>query len=258
MKVLSLIFFIIVGLAPKISLAEFDHSHKEFNKILRQNVVSDQKQTLVKYQELKKDPSLLDKYLETLSIVSQKEFDSFLKKEQLAFLINAYNAFTLKLIVKNYPVDSIKDIGSLFKSAWKKNFFKLLGETRNLDYIEHDKIRKDFDEPRIHFAVNCASISCPNLQNFAFTAQKMDQQLNISARLFILDETKNRYDSKKNKIVLSKIFKWYGGDFKKKYGHYLNYIAPIISKDPLVQKKIKGEDISTSFFNYDWNLNDRK
>lgn len=245
-------------LVSTVTMADFDHGHKSWDAFLKQNVLYSQKQTLVKYQDIKKNVAPLNTYLDTLSKVSIKEYDSFTEKQRLAFLINAYNAFTLKLIVKNYPVDSIKDIGSLFRSAWKKKFFILLGEERHLDYIEHGKIRKDFKEPRIHFAVNCASISCPNLQNFAFTAEKLDSQLNISARLFILDETKNRYDSAKNKIYLSKIFKWYGGDFKNKYGHYLNYIALVISKDPKIQEKVKGKDIETSFLSYDWNLNDNK
>ena len=245
-------------LVSTVTMADFDHGHKSWDAFLKQNVLYSQKQTLVKYQDIKKNVAPLNTYLDTLSKVSIKEYDSFTEKQRLAFLINAYNAFTLKLIVKNYPVDSIKDIGSLFRSAWKKKFFTLLGEERHLDYIEHGKIRKDFKEPRIHFAVNCASISCPNLQNFAFTAEKLDSQLNISARLFILDETKNHYDSAKNKIYLSKIFKWYGGDFKNKYGHYLKYIALVISKDPKIQEKVKGKDIETSFLSYDWNLNDNK
>lgn len=234
----------------------FDHSHKMFDQILSKYLVKQGKQTLFNYKMLKKDAVLFEKYLKELSDVSKKEYQGFSQKEKLAFLINAYNAFTLKIIVKNYPVDSIKDIGSFLTNTWKIKFFKLLGEETYLDKIEHEIIRKDFNEPRIHFAVNCASIGCPSLYPKAFVASKLNQQLDDSAKNFILNTKKNRIEN--NELKLSKIFKWYGSDFDKTYGSFYAYIAPIITSDKGLQKKIQAKNLDTEYLDYDWNLNEIK
>lgn len=232
------------------SKTNFDHSHGSFERILKDVVVYDGKQSLVKYNDLKKSPRALNVYLSSLSAVSKSDFDSWKADDRLAFLINAYNAFTLKLIIDGYPTKSIKDLGSFLKSPWKKKFFKLFGKETHLDDVEHVMIRKNFDEPRIHFAVVCASIGCPPLHDFAFTGKELNKQLEKATKFFLEDKNKNSYNKKKNKLSLSKIFKWYGDDFKNKHGSFVKFVSPylgVTTKDPKVSWK-----------SYDWGLNEKK
>ena len=229
----------------------FDHTHSELDKLLKGTVSFKGKQSYVDYKKIKKDPKALDAYLGSLSAVSKKEFDKWGAPDRLAFLINTYNAFTLKLIVNGYPTKSIKDLGSFLSSPWKKKFFKLFGKETHLDNVEHDMIRKDFNEPRIHFAVVCASIGCPPLLDFAFTGKKIENQFQKATAFFLGDKAKNSYDPKKKKLRLSKIFKWYGDDFKERHGSYVNFVAPYFSiKNP--------KDVSVSWNSYDWGLNEKK
>jgi hypothetical protein len=146
----------------------FDHEHATWNLLVKNNVHWDLKRTAsqVNYAGFQNTQDFLGRYLFTLSSVTRAEFDAFSRDQQLAFLINAYNAFTVELILTEYPdVSSIKDLGSLFSLPWKKKFFNLLGESQSLDGIEQDLIRGSgrYNEPLIHFAVNCASIGCPAL-----------------------------------------------------------------------------------------------
>ncbi|MGE3388198.1 MAG: DUF547 domain-containing protein, partial [Bdellovibrionales bacterium] len=164
------VLFAALHVAPRArSAAEFDHSHKIWTLLLQKSVTVKGHASVVNYKILKSDPTELHAYLRTLESVSQGEFGKFSNNEKLAFLINAYNAFTIKLILGRYPAKSIKHAGewSLSNptaSPWKTKFFTLLGERRHLDNIEHDMIRKSFNEPRIHFAVVCASVGCPALR----------------------------------------------------------------------------------------------
>ncbi len=178
--------------------------------------------------------------------LSEKAFKKLAKNEQLAYLINAYNYYTIQLIISNYPTKSIKDLGSTFSSPWSKDFIQLFkkGDKISLDDIEHKMIRKNFDEPRIHFAVVCASIGCPPLRNEAFIASKIQDQLQDQAEQFLKDTTKNLI--KGDELHLSKIFKWYGDDFNKTYGGYI----------PFVQKLLKTKYSDVEWLDYDWNLND--
>ena len=137
-------------------------------------MIQDGQASRVDYSAFQKNQKVLQAYLASMSAVSRSEFDSWTKDQQLAFLINAYNAWTIEFVLSAYPdIKSIKDLGSFFSSPWKKEFINLLGETRSLDNIEHTLIRGSgrYNEPRIHFAVNCASIGCPALLNRAYTAE---------------------------------------------------------------------------------------
>jgi hypothetical protein len=221
---------------------------------LDQFLIKKGEQTLIQYKALKTAPKSLESYLQKISAVSLKQYQSFSRNQKLAFLINAYNAFTLKIIIKNYPVDSIKDIGNIFKNTWKIKFFTLLGEKRHLDWIEHDVLRKKFDEPRIHFAVNCASISCPSLLEKVFQPKKLDQQFNTAAKNFLTNSQKNRWDREANILYLSKIFEWYGQDFQEKHSSFKQYIIPFFAKSPSEKKKIKSADIK--YLDYNWKLNE--
>lgn len=241
-----------------IANAAFDHSHQKFNDILKKYVVFKGPQSFVNYRALKKDLPPLNDYLQTLSQVTKSAFALFSNGQRLAFLINAYNAFTLKIILNHYPVESIKDIGSLFTNTWNIKFFTLLEEKSHLDNIEHNLIRKNFNEPRIHFAVNCASIGCPALQKTAFTAVNLEQQLEAASKNFLNDLKKNNISKEKKTLTLSKIFKWYGNDFVKKFGSVAKFVSAYLSSDPNEQKKIASNTFDISWSDYDWNLNDSK
>ena len=150
----------------------------------------------------------------------EAEFDAWTKPQQQAFLINAYNAFTVELILTRYPdLKSIRDFGSVFGNPWKDKFFTLFGQPSYLDFIEHETLRKEgvYDDPRVHVAVVCASIGCPMLRNEAFTADNLEAQLDDAMRRFLSDRTRNRYNPQSKKLEISKIFDWYGKDFEK--GH---------------------------------------
>ncbi len=167
---------VLLGLLISLNaFADFDHAHQKWDQILKQYTTRKGNQVYFKYKELKENEVILFSYLKQLESISNKKFEDFSEDQKLAFLINAYNAYTIQIILKNYPIKSIKDIsGGLFSSGpWKIEFISLLGRKMSLDNIEHDTIRKNFNEPRIHFAVNCASIGCPSLLQEAFVARSI-------------------------------------------------------------------------------------
>jgi Protein of unknown function, DUF547 len=239
------------------AFAAFDQSHKDLDTILKDVVVVNGAVSQVNYKKLSKMAVLFNKYLKETSKVTQKEFDTFNEKQQVAFLINSYNAFTLKLIVDNYPVKSIKKIGGILSSPWKMKFIVLLGKNRSLDEIEHEWLRKKYNEPRVHFAVNCASIGCPALRNEAYLAEKLDEQLTEQAKLFLRDGVRNQFDHEKKILKLSKIFDWFKEDFTKT-GTLQAFVTPYLTDDPLLRKALESETYEIEFTDYDWDLNETK
>jgi hypothetical protein len=227
----------------------FDQKHSKWDSILKTYTSKVDDQVLFKYSALKNNVQVLDSYLSDLESLTKEDFKQFSKDEQLAFWINAYNAYTVKIIIKNYPVKSIKDIGSIFSSTWSKDFIKLFKKDMSLDDIEHETIRKTFKEPRIHFAVNCASISCPSLLQSAFVGKTINIQLDKAAKHFLNNKLKNYHDKKGSVLYLSAIFKWYGADFNAKYDGYLNYITEELNLP-------KG--LTVEWLDYDWSLNELK
>ena len=236
------------------SSPRFDYS--PLSELLQTHVVDSGQSTKVRYAALKRDSKKLYEFNRTLSAVEISDFKKWNKNEQIAFLINSYNSFTLQLVVENYPVSSIKKIGGLFGNPWKKKFFRFLGEESNLDRIEHEILRKDYKEPRIHFAVNCASIGCPPLQKVPFEGAKLDEQLEAAARAFINGTEFNKFDSSLNSLSLSSIFKWYGSDFGDE-----NHLRRFIANRMKVSQTSKEAIINSakiSYLDYDWNLNEAK
>jgi hypothetical protein len=245
----------------------FDHSHADWERLLKKHVVliNNGNATQVRYSGFHKDRAKLKNYLDNLSSVSHTEFKSWSKNKQLSFLINAYNAFTIELILTRYPdIESIWDTGSLIVKPWRKKFITLLGQKRHLDNIEHNMIRKKgvYDDFRIHFAVNCASIGCPALRNEAFIYNKLNTQLDDSMIRFLSDKSRNRFDPKTNTLEVSKIFNWYKKDFVKKNGHhnslasfFVKY-AHLFTQDPADLENIQKMKAKIAFREYDWNLND--
>ncbi len=227
----------------------FDHSHAAFTAILQKNVVKDK----VNYAALNQNPAPLKAYLDDLAAVSKPAFQKWTRAQQMAYLINLYNASTLQLIVDHYPVKSIKDIGGFFKGPWKQKSVRLFGRQVTLDYLEHDFLRPNYKDARIHFAVNCASIGCPALRPEAYQATKLDSQLTEQGRLFLQNQSKNRLDASHKRLYLSPIFKWYREDFVAKSGSVEKFILPYLSAADR-QVVAKG-GLSLKYTDYDWNLN---
>jgi hypothetical protein len=254
---LMVTFMFLVSTVAKPQPPSFDQNHSDFTQLLKSVVEIKGATSEVNYKKLKKEPVLFNKYLKTISKVSEATFNSFSEQEQIAFLINAYNAFTLKLIVDNYPVISIKKIGGLFSSPWKMKFIRLLGKDRSLDEIEHSWLRKKYKEPRVHFAVNCASIGCPALRAEAYVATQLNAQLDEQAKFFLRDGVRNQIDIRNKKLNLSKIFDWFKEDFEST-GGVQKFVSTIITDDPTVREALATSTYSLSFTDYDWNLNDLK
>lgn len=244
--------------AARSEASSFDQTHSSWTRFLKTHVKVSGAKSTVPYAAIKRNPSDLEAYVRSLEAVNQSEFGSFNVDQKLAFLINAYNALTVKLVVDHYPVKSIKDIGSLFSSPWKKKFFKLLGKERSLDEIEHEMIRKQFAEPRIHFALVCASTSCPALRPEAFSSTKLNEQLEEQARLFITDKDRNRFDPSQAKLSLSSIFKWYGTDFEKSSGSVKAFVAPYMASEPGEKGLIQKQEVTILYLDYNWSLNETK
>jgi Protein of unknown function, DUF547 len=239
-----ILFSVLIGNTFNIDAQEH-LKHTKWTALLQKYVKDD---GMLNYSGLKKEESKLDDYLKVLSSNHPKA--SWKKNDRLAFWINAYNAFTVKLIIKSYPVKSIKDLGgSIYKvnTPWDIKFIRIGNETYDLNNIEHGIIRKKFEEPRIHFAVNCASVSCPNLRNEAYVGNRLDKQLNEQAKSFINDKSKNVISGKK--AQLSKIFRWFKGDFSKKDSNFIKFINSYsdikITKSTIIE-----------YLDYSWKLNE--
>jgi hypothetical protein len=233
----------------------FDHQHQHFQEVLSQHVKFFGQQSLVDYKSLKQDSTKLKLYIDELSQVSKKDFQGWNREQQLATLINAYNAWTLKLIIDHYPVKSIRKIGPFYSTPWKQKFIKWLGEEVSLDEIEHQRIRKVYAEPRIHFVLVCASIGCPSLSATAFVAPKLHIQLDQAAKAFLSDRSKNTYQLKDNAVNLnvSSIFKWYGSDFGNE-----DELKKFLLKGLGIENESAGKKIKLDYLDYDWGLNEIK
>ncbi len=219
----------------------------------------------VRYAEMMENRTLLKIYLAALSSVSNRAFDTFGRPQKMAFLINAYNAFTIELILTRYPnLKSIKELGSWFSSPWTQKWVPLFETNVSLDDIEHEMLRKPghYDEPRIHFAVNCASIGCPALREEAFVPERLDAQLHEQTMRFMSDRTRNRFNSQLGRLEVSNIFKWFEEDFRQ--GHqgitslraFMAKYADQLADAPAERERIQGQELEVAFLDYDWTLND--
>lgn len=223
-------------------------SHEQWTKLLTKHVTDD---GLVDYKGFEKDREQLEDYLALLSEHHPNE-DHWTRKERLAYWINAYNAFTIQLVLKHYPVESIKDVVSgpnitFVNSPWDIKFIKIEGQEYDLNNIEHGIIRERFKEPRIHFAVNCASMSCPVLRKEAYKVQKLDKQLDEQARDFISDPSKNQIG--RQTIKISRIFRWFRGDFTENHESLQAFINQYTNE-------AIAQDAEIEWMEYDWGLND--
>jgi hypothetical protein len=228
----------------------FDHSHAAWDALVKQHVVviPGGKASQMDYAGLAKDRAALKTYLESLSKVPEAEFNGWIKAQRMAFLINAYNAFTVEKILTRYPhIRSIWDFGKIFGNPFKDDFFTLLGRPMTLDGIEHGTLRKPgaYDEPRVHYAVNCAAIGCPMLREEAYAANRLDRQLEEQAMRFLSDRSRNRY--RDGRLEVSKIFDWFEQDFEPREKYFAQY-AQVLG--------YPGGAVPIDFLDYDWSLND--
>jgi len=242
--------------ATPLEADNFDLSHSQWSQILDLNVSVDGGTSRVDYQGIQEQPGPLENYLSKLEEVTTEEYSGWSRDQKLAFLINAYNAFTVKLIIDNYPLESIKDLGGWITTPWKKKFFTLLGEPTHLDNIEHDLIRRDFHEPRIHCAVNCASVSCPALRSEAYRVGRLEDQLEEATRAFLRDSRRNRLDLDNRRLELSPIFNWYHRDFEGNGSSILEFVSARITSDSQQQESLREGKIRMTYLDYDWSLND--
>jgi hypothetical protein len=218
-------------------------THEGWTELVSQHVSPSGK---VDYKGFIKDKERLNNYLDTLSNYFPAK--NWTEAEQMTYWINAYNAFTVKLIIDYYPLKSIKDIGGnlpMINSPWDIKFFKIGGVDFDLNTIEHEILRKQFEEPRIHFAINCASFSCPKLRNEAFEAEKLEEQLEEQTIYFINNVSKNEVSKKGTK--LSQIFSWFESDFKKK--------MPVTSYLKKYHSDF-NEKNEVAYLEYNWTLNE--
>jgi hypothetical protein len=244
-----------------------DPAHKAWDELLKKHVtyIENGNASRVSYRGFMKDRDALRRVLDSYEGVTRGEFDAWTKPQQQAFLINAYNAFTVEKILTRYPeIKSIRDFGGIFNNPWKDKFFKLFGAPAYLDLIEHEMLRKEgvYDEPRVHVAVVCASIGCPMLRNEAFTADRVDAQLEDAMRRFMSDRTRNRYNAASGKLEVSKIFDWYGKDFEKGHKGFTSVkqafsrYADQLADKPDDRAIVRGQKADVTFLDYDWGLND--
>lgn len=211
-----------------------------FDSLLKKNV---DENGMVDYQSFKKNEALLDGYL--VALQKTKPSENWSLNKQKAYWLNTYNAYTIKIILTNYPLKSIRDIKIDGKTAWKIPFIKVGKNTYTLDWIEHEILRKKYNDPRIHVGINCASMSCPKLGNFAFSEDNIETALDNLMLEFINNGNRNKISE--NKLELSKIFDWFSIDFKKN-GTLIEYINKYAS--------IKvSEKASIKYLTYDWRLN---
>jgi hypothetical protein len=242
--------------------------------LLRKHVVlvDGGKASQVRYAGFAQDRAQLKGYLDALSKVTEAEFNGWSRPQQMAFLINAYNAFTVEKILTRYPeIKSIWDFGKVFGNPFKDKFFTLLGKEGYLDRIEHEMLRKRgaYDEPRVHYAVNCASIGCPMLREEAYVAARLDAQLEEQATRFLSDRSRNRYNAQTGRLEVSKIFDWFKEDWTSGYRGFEGRQAPIQSREqyfgryakqladgPGEQQLVAEGRAQIGFLEYDWVLND--
>ncbi|MCP4296598.1 MAG: DUF547 domain-containing protein [Proteobacteria bacterium] len=243
------LFFLETGFA-------LDHRYPIYDELLGKYVHEKGHLSKLDYAGFKTEQKKLELFIKEIEQVTLVEYNRWTTQQQLAFLINAYNGLTIKLILTKYPdLKSIKDLGGFFSSPWSKEFFTLFGVKQNLDYIEHTLLRKKFSEPRIHFAIVCASIGCPALKNEAYLPATLDQQLEMGTLNFLQDESRNRFDEKNKTLLISKIFDWFKEDFEKKDGSVKQFVSRYITKKQSIRVTIMKEEVDVGYLEYNWNLN---
>jgi hypothetical protein len=261
---------------PLAAWGQFDHGHAAWTALLKRHLVllEGAHASQVDYAGFARERAALKAYLDALSGVSESEFRGWSRTQSMAFLINAYNAWTVEKVLTRYPrLKSIRDFGTVFGNPWRDKFFTLFGKEYYLDGIEHEMLRAPgaYEEPRVHYALNCAAIGCPMLREEAYVAGRLDAQLEAQARRFLSDRSRNRYDAAKGALEVSKIFDWYKIDWSSGYRgiganarpigsltEYFAHNAGLLASDPAEQRLLAEQKVGIRHLDYDWGLNDIK
>lgn len=274
---IAVLIAISVFVAPSAALSRaadrtgFDHNHTLFDSVLQKYVENG----LVDYKALLKDRKNLTEYLKQIADVDWKDYEKWSYRQKLALWINAYNAITIEAILQHYPIgkpntlspypkDSIRHIDGI----WDKLKWKVAGRMFNLDHIEHVILRKELDEPMIHFVIVCASIGCPLLESRAFPADTIDERLNTAADNYINRDHKVKVDIENGIVWFPMIFDWFGEDFEDGYNdkglfwdrnptergliHFIFEYVPLDQKIMLIKNKF-----AIKYIFYDWGLNEK-
>ena len=271
----SFLAFVALAWFPWATIAQpaFDHLHAAWDALVRKHVKLINEgpgratASQVDYKGLAQERAALAAYLQSLSAVTPAQYAGWSRPQQYAFLANAYNAFTIEKVLTRHPnMKSIRDFGTVIGNPWKDRFFTLFGKQQHLDGIEHETMRAPgvFDDPRVHVAVNCASVGCPMLNNQALTPERIDAQLDELFMRFMADRSRNRYSPQTKTVELSRIFDWYGKDFEK--GHKaFSSINDVVAKyanqladAPDDRAQLRSGRVPIRFLEYDWSLNDAR
>ncbi len=238
----------------------FDHSHRLWDALLKKHVVvlDGGRASQVDYAGMARERADLQRYLGSLSGVPQSQLEAWSRAEKMAFLINAYNAFTIEKVLMRYPaIESIRDFGKVFGNPFRDEFFTLLGRKRSLNDIEHRLLRPVFREPRVHFGVNCASVGCPMLREEAYVGARLEAQLEDQAHRFLSDRKRNRYNERSGRLEVSRIFDWFSEDFEPRERYFAPY-AGLLADSPQAGRIIAEGAAPFAFLDYDWTLNDSR
>lgn len=243
---------LLAAAAARAGCPPLDQTHAAWTAILRRRVDHGR----VDYAGiLREDRAALDGYLAALSAACGEGYERWTPAERIAFWLNAYNAFTVRLVLDHYPIASIRKIGWLPGAAFRRAFIPmpgLKGGTISLDDVEHGTLRAAFHEPRVHFALVCAARSCPALRGEAYRGADLDRQLDDQGRGFLADATRNRIDPATTTLRLSSIFKWFRGDFEDAAGSLPAFVARFAPDGGAITP-----DWQVEFLDYDWRLNDQ-
>jgi Protein of unknown function, DUF547 len=237
---------------------EFDHAHAAWDVLLKKHVVllDGGKASRLRYADVAAERASLRAYLDALSKVGERQFRRWTPEQQMAFLINAYNAHTVEKILTRYPeIRSIWDFGKFFGNPFRDRFFTLLGSRRSLDEVEHEILRKHYADPRIHYAVNCASVGCPMLREEAYDGARLERQLDHQAWRFLSDRTRNRVRG--GRLEVSKIFDWFRDDFGPLEDYFARHAA-LLADDSAQEQRVARQQVPLRFLDYDWSLNDSR
>lgn len=245
-KTMPLILAISFGVRTGcLKAATFDH--QVYDGLLKKHVEDGR----VDYAALGQDPRL-DRYLEKLAATDPATLED--GHERMAFWINAYNAYTLKLITQHYPLESILDIPHPgYESPWKVPMAKVGGNIYTLDHMENGILRVHWSDPRIHYALVCAARSCPRLRSEAYSGQRLNDQLEDQARWFV--EQRNQLDAKTKTARLSKVYEWYAEDFGKNTRQMLQTLIPYVNPPTAASLRKDTPAWKVSFLEWDWSLN---
>lgn len=241
------LFYVSINASADTAPVPFDQTHEIYQTVLKEYI----KDGSVNYAGIKSDPENLKNYLIQTSSITKKEFEAWSQEQQLAFLINLYNAETLDLVQENYPVVSIKEIAKDSGGPWEQPVVQIFGEEITLNALEHEIIRKNYPEPRIHFALVCAAKSCPVLINKPYLGESLKSQLETQTRAFLTDTQNNSIDTQNKTLRLSPLFDWFSEDFVKESGSVIAFVNPYMGGQA-------SADFSIEYTNYDWALNDIK